>query len=480
MKQLGGIDASFLYMETRETPMHVGGLSLFELPPGYAGDFYEDFKAHMGRRMHLAPILGKKLAPMPFELDHPVWVDEHDIDLEYHIRRLTVPRPGTMEKLEDLVGRLHSNFLDRSRPLWEYYVIDGLASGHVALYSKVHHAAIDGGAGVVLTKVLYDVTPVPREVEPPPERPRAGRNQLDLVNMLGTAYTNMLRQQIRTLQAIPDVLKTVANLTLPKPDSLKLDLASLPQLLAPRTILNGTITSQRAFAARSVPIGEVKRIAKLTDSKLNDVVMAMCSGALRRYLEEKNGLPQESLTAFVPVSLREKGNTDLNNQVFGMLCSLATHVAKPIERLKAILQSSQQAKQLTMSIKDAAVRDYSLLWAPLLLQGLIGLYGSSKLADQLPPSANVTISNVPGPNVPLYMAGAKLVTLYPVSIPAHGVGLNITVQSYCGTLEFGLTACRKTVPDVARLADYIVEELQLLKAAVGHDTEGLDTKERTR
>jgi WS/DGAT/MGAT family acyltransferase len=194
--------------------------------------------------------------------------------------------------------------------------------------------------------------------------------------------------------------------------------------------------------------------------------MAVCGGALRRFLDEKNDLPNEPLVAFVPVSLRQPGNADMNNQVFGMLCSMATHIADPLERLKAINESSSGAKQLTGRIKDIAPRDYALFGAPYLLQGLIGLYGRSKLADQLPPSANVTISNVPGPQTPLYLAGAKLLTLQPVSIPAHGVALNITVQSYCGSLDFGFTACRRTVPDVRKLADFHVEALAELVGAL--------------
>ncbi len=465
MRQLGGIDASFLYMETKETPMHVAGLTLFELPPDYNGDFYEDFKAHLARRLHLAPLLSKKLTPMPFELDHPLWVDDDDVDLDYHVRRLSVPKPGKMEQLEELVGRLHSNFLDRSRPLWEFYVIDGLASGHAALYSKIHHAAVDGGAGMEVTKALFDTTPVPREVEPPPPRPRAN-TQVDLVSLLGAGYTNMLRQQVRILQAIPDVMKAVANLALPKPDTLKLEAPSLPPITAPKTILNGSITSQRIYTARSASLNDAKQIAKHTETKINEVVMAVCSGALRRYLLEKGGLPKQSLIAFVPVSLREGGNKEMNNQVFGMLCGLATDIAEPVKRLMAIRDASKHAKQLTGSIKDAVPRDYSLLGAPLLIQGLMALYGRSKLADQLPPAANVTISNNAGPPVPLYVAGAKVLTLYPVSIPAHGVALNITVQSYCGALDFGLTACRRTVPDVRKLGDYLVEALDELKTAV--------------
>jgi WS/DGAT/MGAT family acyltransferase len=466
MKKLGGIDASFLYMETPETPMHVAGLTFIELPAGYSGSFYADYKAHIGRRMHLVPIFSQKLVPVPFEIDHPVWVNDDEVDLDYHVRHLDLPAPGTMEQLEELVGRLHSNFLDRSRPLWEFYVIEGLQNGQVAIYTKMHHAAVDGGAGMALNSAMYDLTPEPREVDAPPAKLRTASRQLDPAMLLGTAYTNLLNQQIKAIQAIPDVWKTIAGFATPAPGAPLLSQVAQQLLIAPRTRLNGTITSQRIYAARSMPLAEAKRIAKKTGTTLNDVVMAICGGALRRYLDEKRDLPGQPLVAFVPVSLRQPGNTDTNNQVFGMLCSIATDVADPLERLQAINASSASAKQVTGRIKDVAPRDFALFGAPYLLQGLIGLYGRSKIADQLPPAANVTISNVPGPQVPLYLAGSKLLTLYPVSIPTHGVGLNITVQSYCGALDFGFTACRRTVPDIRKLAEYHVDALRELSEAV--------------
>lgn len=479
MRQLGGMDASFLYMETPETPMHVGGVYLFDLPRGYDGDFYEDFKAHMTKRLHLAPMFGKKLAPMPFELDHPVWVDD-DVDLDYHIRRVGLAKPGGMVQLEELVGRLHSNFLDRSRPLWEFYVIDGFSTGQAVLYMKVHHAAVDGGAGMAMTKAIYDTTPVPRDVEKAPPKASAQTGEPGLLNLLGAAYTSLLRQQVRTLQAIPDAWKALAKIALPDSGSANL-LAPQQPLTAPKTILNGTITSQRVFAARSIPLADAKRIGKASGAKLNDVVLAICSAALRRYLIEKNALPDQSLTAFVPVSLREAGNTEMNNQVTGMICSLATDIEDPLERIKAIVDSSARAKQLTGSVKDIMPRDYSMFGAPLLIQGMVAMYGRSKLADQMPLAANVTISNVPGPTYPLYLAGAEMMTMYPVSIPAHGQALNLTVQSYKGMLDFGLTSCRRIVPDVRTLGDYIVDafdELNTLVAGIDvPDTQSAATTE---
>ena len=411
MKSLGGLDASFLYMETPQTPMHVAGLSIVELPKGFQGNFYEVYKRHLASRLHLFPVLTKKIVPVPWDIDHPIWIDDDALDIDYHIRESRLPKPGTMEQLEDLVGRLHSNFLDRSRPLWEFYVIDGLADGHIAVYTKIHHAAVDGGAGMALTNMMYDLTPAGRQVTPPP--PAAKHELPDAIELIGGAYKNMLSQQVSALQKIPDVLRAIAKVTMPVVGNVvRIPTQGLPNLIAPKTILNATITSQRSFTARSLPLAAAKAIAKQTGTKLNDVVMAVCAGALRRYLIEKHGLPKEPLVAFVPVSLRAPGNTESNNQVSGMLCSLATDVKDPLERLKAIQASSSEAKELSGRLKAATPRDFSIFGAPFMMHEAMQLYGRSRLADRLPPPANVVISNVPGPQVPLYVAGAKVLTLY--------------------------------------------------------------------
>ncbi len=441
MKKLGGMDAGFLYAETPQTPMHVAGLSVLQLPSGDRDDFYAIYKEHIAKRLHLMSVLTMKLVPSPYDIDHPVWVADPDIDLDYHIRHLGLPRPGTMQQLEELVGRLHSNFLDRSRPLWEFYVIDGLADGQVAVYTKMHHAAVDGGAGMALTQVMYDTTPVPREVEPPP--PAAPRSaEPDAMMLIGAAYRNFLNQQIDALRKLPDVMKAVADLARPDLAQLTRNLRKPPQLTAPKTMLNVSITSQRSFTALSLPLAEAKALAKATESKLNEVVLAISAGALRRYLHEHDNLPKDSLMAMVPVSLREPGNTDTNNQVSAMLCSLATDIADPLERLHAIREASGEAKQFTGKIKDATPRDFSVFGAPLWIQGMASFAARARLADNLPSQANVVISNVPGPQSPLYLAGAKMLTLYPVSIPAHGMALNITVQSY-GQMErhHGVPSC---------------------------------------
>lgn len=479
-QQLSGIDASFLYLETPETPMHVAGLTYFELPPGLEGSFYQHFRRFFENRLHTIPIFSKRLAPSLYDLDHPGWVDADDLDLDYHLRETALPSPGTEEQLEEVIGRLHANTLDRSRPLWQFYVITGLENGQGVLYSKVHHAAIDGGAGMAINKALYDVSATPRDVPPPapktatasaaPSSPTA----VDPVKGISDIMGNMMRQQLRMWQTASEIGTAMTNAFLAKPGeaapkalaTLQSMVNQLPTLSAPKTPFNATITRERSYAARTVSLSDAKAIAKASGTKLNDVVMAICAGALRRYLQEKGLLPDKPLIAGVPISLREPGDTRQNNQVSGMLCSIATDVADPVERLKAILKSSSESKQIAGALRDTVPQDFAFVGAPILLQLIMLVYGRSGLADKLPMPMNVTISNVPGPPMALYCAGAKVTALHPVSIPAHGAALNITVQSYMDALNFGLTADRRAVPDVGKLGDYLVDAAAELKKAV--------------
>lgn len=468
MQHLSGMDASFLHLETPETPMHVGGMHVLELPKDYRGDFYEDFRQHIAERLHLSPVFTRKLALMPFELSNPVWVDDDEIDIDYHIRRIALPKPGTHEQLEKYVARLHSSLLDRSRPLWEFFVIEGLEGGRVALYTKVHHAGIDGQAGVALAGAIMDPTPVPAPVRPPRQSRRGNGYQLGMAELASAAVSNTFQQYIKLVKTFPDMAKALQSVVMPQPDAdgkrnwrLTKDL----KLVGPKTPFNVAITNQRAFAGRSISLAEAKQIAKRVGVTLNDVVLGTSGGALRRYLSDSNELPKNPLTAAVPVSLREQGNTDANNQVSMTVMTLATDIADPIERLKVINESSAAAKSLMGNFKAAIPTDFPSFGAPWLISGLASMYGRSGLANALPPVANVAVSNVPGAPIPLYVCGALMKTHFPVSIPTHGVGLNITVQSYNGSLDYGLIACRRAVPDVADLADFMVEEHRKLYAA---------------
>ncbi|WP_084216751.1 WS/DGAT/MGAT family O-acyltransferase [Xenophilus azovorans] len=473
MHHLSGLDASFLHFETPETPMHVGSLMLLELPPGYDGDYYEDVKAMVGARLHLASVLARKLAPMPFELAEPVWIDDDDIDLDYHVRSLTLRRPGSMEQLHHLVARLHSSLLDRSRPLWEMYVIEGLQDGRVAFYTKAHHSGVDGKAGTELAKVMYDVSPKIREVPPP--RRRAGGSggyQLGVAELLRAAVSNTALQYRKLAELLPTAARalTAAGSVLASQQTGRGE-RPLTLGLAPKAMFNDSITNQRSYSTLSLPFDELKALGKRVGGTVNTIVMAMCSEALRRFMKERGLLPREALIAGVPVSLRTEGDDAMNNQVSMVRVDLATDIADAGERFKAIHASSEAAKAVVRELRPVLGVDVPVTGSPWLMTSLASLYGRSNLARRLPPVANVLISNVPGPAVPLYVAGARMMHFYPVSIPYHGTALNITVQSYAGSLDFGLTACRRILSqeESYELIGHLRDALEQIRQLPGVD-----------
>jgi diacylglycerol O-acyltransferase / wax synthase len=446
MDQLSGIDASFLHLETPETPMHVGSLLLLDLPRGYQGDFYEDVKAMLGKRLHLSPILTRKLAQMPFELAEPVWIDDDDIDLDYHVRSTTLRRPGTMAQLEQLIARLHASLLDRSRPLWEAYVIDGLENGQIAFYFKAHHSGVDGKSGAELAKVLYDTTPQIREVPPPRRKRTSGQYQLGVTELLQAAATNAAQQYRKLAELLPTAAKAFSTAaSVVASQRTEKGGRSLDLGLAPKTIFNDSITNQRSYSTMSLPLADIKSLGKRVGGTVNTIVMAMCSIALHRFLKERGLLPKEPLIAMVPVSLRSEGDSAMNNQVTMVRVELATDIDDLLARFKAIHASSEAAKAVVRELKPVLGVNIPITGSPWLMTGLASLLGRSNLASRLPAAGNVVISNVPGPPMQLYVAGARIAHYFPVSIPYHGSALNITVQSYAGLLDFGLTACRRVL-----------------------------------
>ena len=476
MKHLSIVDGAFLHLESAEMPMHVGSLNLFEPPAGYSGEgYYEAVKAHVAKRMHMAPVFTRKLALMPFDLANPVWIHDDDIDLDYHVRYMVLPKPGSIEQLEALAARLHSMLLDRSRPLWEFYVIEGLADGRIGFYGKVHHAAVDGQAGVAMATSLFDLTPEPRHVKPPREV-RANAYQLGVAELLAAALQNQARQLVESLKLLPSLAKTIAGaardaIAERRSESAE-DRAARKAAspgssfkFAPATPFNHSITNQRAFSAVSLPLAEVKAIGRSVGASINDVVLWLCSTALRSYLKDSRELPDKSLVAGVPISLRQEGDTTANNQVAGTLIDLGTEIADSAERLKAIQRGTAAMKRQMGTFRGVIPTDFPSLGSPWLIAGLGALYGRSRIADWLR-LANVTISNVPGSKVPVYLVGARMTDYYPLSIVVHGVALNITVQSHVDQLCFGLIACRRAVPDVHELGQQLQRAMQTLRALV--------------
>jgi len=452
----------FLHLETPATPMHVGSLSLVDLPAGHRGDYFRKVLRLYARRVPLAPVLSRKLAELPLSVANPVWVQVDAIDLQYHLERVTLPRPGTQRQLEECVSRLHSILLDRSRPLWMVYIIDGLKSGQVAYYTKIHHAVLDGQAAVTLARVLLDTSPRGRKRQPAPATAVPPGEHPSLGALAAAVVKHDANQYLKFMRGLPDIAKALERLS-SGPSGAASTRAARTALFGPRTPLNAAITGERSFAGVSMPLAEIKALAAAHDAKINDVVLALCSGALRLYLAGRGALPDEPLIAAVPISLRESGNTEYNTQATMVRVSLATDIADPVARLGAIRDAASSAKSTTQRTKAILPIDFPAIGTPWLLQGLASIYGRTRLADHIPPLANVVISNVPGPPVPLYFAGAKIAQYWPLSIVQHGLGLNITVESYAGDLGFGITAASSAVPDPHRIAAAVLAAWKELK-----------------
>jgi diacylglycerol O-acyltransferase / wax synthase len=462
-RTLSGLDASFLYLETPEQPMHVASLCLYEVPVKQRRSFVNAVRAHLAKRIHLAPLFSNVLAYAPYDLGHPHWEPANDIDFDHHVRHVTIAKPGTMRQLEAAVAKEHATLMDRARPLWQFIVFDGLQDKRVAFYGKVHHAALDGKGGVVLANAILDLSEVPREVPPPKPRAAPVKTDLKIGEMIGAAFSNSLAQYAKIVRALPTVAGAVAQVAAPmlkKAASSR----SLPVDFAPRTPFNVNISTQRSFSTASLPFADVRNAAKALGGSLNDGVLFICASALRTYLKQHNALPKKTLVAAMPVSLREDSNKELNNQASMVLAELGTHHGDAKKRWQAIMNSTQKIKESLKSLKSVLPTDYPGLLAPLLVSRLNQTVASTKLLEKLPPVANLVISNVPGPQVPLFLAGSRMATFFPVSIVVHSIALNITVQTYCGSVDFGVIACKKAVPDLHKLTDAVASAFDELVA----------------
>nr|WP_242533373.1 wax ester/triacylglycerol synthase family O-acyltransferase [Niveibacterium umoris] len=452
-----GLDGLFLHLETEATPMHVAALHVFEPPPAASADFHAAVRRMMGERIDLAPMLRRKLAALPWQFANPVWVEDEDFDLDLHVRSVLLPCPGTRAQLEDCIGELHARPLDRERPLWMLYVIHGLEDGQAAFYMKIHHAMLDGAAGVALTHALFDT-----EAEPAPRalpRPRRREAAPGVFALMSAALTRDADQYMKLARHLPDVVRVLTGLMGRTGGDAPQGEGALRRNFAfgPKTPLSITIDSERRIALVDFPLDAVKRIASEHGTKLNDVVLALCSGALRRYFAHHGGIPDKPLIAAMPISLREAGNTEFSTQVTMNLVSLATDIAHPLRRLHAIRDAATASKALTRHAKSVLPTDAPSIGVPWLLGGLASLYGLAGVADRVPPIANLIISNVPGPAQPLYACGARMTEYWPLSIVEHGLGVNITVMSYAGTLGFGIVSAHSAMPDPDALADGLRE-----------------------
>jgi diacylglycerol O-acyltransferase / wax synthase len=479
MKQLSGLDATFLYMETPEMPMHVGALHVLELPKGFKGKYVTALRAHMQARLAATPALRRRLWWMPLNLANPAWVDAEP-DMKEHIVEIKLPSTGKsaarlgddMRVLHEQVSKLHPVLLDRSKPLWKFHVFEGLApaaSGakRVALYSQLHHAAVDGQAAVALANAILDMTAEPRALEAKPST-RQKTFKLDMTEMMRGVLGLQAQKVAAIVRNLPDTVGTLKDAASTLAASSKLlggKEGPNNLTLAPRMPVNASVTAGRAFATVTLPLAEVKSLGRAFEATINDMVLMVCGSALRRYYGKRHTLPRKSLVAAVPISLREKGDTTANNQASMSLVSLGTHIADPRKRLAHVMAATAAMKTTMGSVKSILPTDFPSLGLPWLMEAAASLYGKAKVAERIPQVANVVISNVPGPPMHLYLAGAHMLTNYPTSIVVHGMGLNITVQSYGPSLDFGLMADAAAMPDVAELADAIAiafDDLRLL------------------
>lgn len=461
MQKLKGQDAAFLYAETPNWHMHISGLMIAD--PTDVPDFsFERVREILVSRIPEIPQLRWRYLDVPFGVDRPSWYEDPDIDPDYHIRRIGVPTPGGADELGQLVGQLVSFKLDRSKPLWETWVIEGLENGRVAVLTKMHHAIVDGVSGAGLAEVLLDLEPVPRpprdDLPPPPEPERIPSPIEQLARGLAiTAVKTPFRLARFGRQSINQLVATVP--------MMGADRVTLP-INAPRTTLNADPTPHRRFASAQVSLDRVKAVKHGHDVKLNDVVLALCASALRRYLIDIDDLPDAPLVTQCPVSLRVEGDDEVGNKVGSMFASLATDIADPVERLMAINESTQGAKEMREALSAHQIMGLTETTPPGLIAVAARMYGLANIAGNMPPATNVVISNVPGPPFPLYIAGAKLEAMYPMGPLLMGMSLNITVFSIDGNLDVGFMACPESVPRPQFIADGVELALQELEAAV--------------
>lgn len=464
MRRLTGLDATFLYLETPTNHMHVAATAVFDpttVPGGYT---FEKVRDLVESRLHLLPPFRWRLVEIPFQLHHPLWVEDPDFDLDYHIRRAALPAPGGERELAEFAADVCSRQLDRSRPLWEMYIVEGLEDGLIATVTKTHHAAIDGVSGAELMVNLLDLQAEPAEVAPPeqPWTPDRIPNDIELV---GYAAASLARQPIAAAKAVRRTVETGLRL---RSRNRQPDVTPPPApFSAPRTSINQSITPRRAFAFAEVSLNDVKMVKNALGGTVNDVVLAICAGTLRSYFDRRGETLEGPLVGMVPISVRADDEAGvMGNRVSSMLVSLATDVDDPVERLHTITDATRSAKEQDKAIGADTLTNWAEFAAPAVAARAARLYSRMKLADRHRPIFNVTISNVPGPPFPLYSAGARMVAYYPMGPVADGSGLNMTVMSYMESMFFGLMACKETVDDVWSLADGLRGALdELVKAA---------------
>jgi diacylglycerol O-acyltransferase len=469
MQQLSAMDASFVYLETPHTPMHIGSVGIYD-PATAPGGFvrFKDILAFIQSRLGGARSFRQRLVRVPFDLDHPYWIEDPEFDIEYHVRHIALPKPGDWRQLCIQVSRLHSRPLDLTKPLWEFTIVEGLDNveglppGCFALVSKVHHAAIDGMSGVEMSAAIHDL-----DAEMTPRDGADGwspENMPHVADLLVRSYFNSLAQPLKVVETIGRSLPGMAKLGT---QVSKGDVSVRNARPAPKTRFNGKVSAHRAWDAVPFKLSDIRAIKEaVPDATVNDVILAIVGGALRRYLLSRGELPRDTLTAMAPISVRGEGEKGaLGNLVSAMVVGLGTTVEDDRERLRYVHQEAINSKALTNAVGAKNLSDYSKLM-PSALAGLgARLYSRVGLANAHSPVFNCVVTNVPGSRVPLYFAGARMVAMYGTGPIFDGMGLINTIYSYGPTIAISFTADREQMPDPAAYADALRETFAALQAA---------------
>lgn len=465
MQRLSGLDAAFLAVESPAAHMHVMGIAVLD-PTGVEGFDFARIRSHILERLPLVPPFRQRLAPVPFGLHYPVWVEDPTFDIDYHLHRAALPRPGGTAELAEFAAAVAGRPLDRARPLWELHVVEGLEGGRVALVSKIHHSAIDGVSGVDVIAHLFDLEPDPAprlDLELAAEwRPDRVPNDVEL---LGHAVASMLRQPVRMARTTRKVVGSAVKVAGRVRGGA--GRAGLP-LTAPKLTMNGMITPHRKIAFGSISLADVKRVKDQLGVKVNDVVLAVAAGAMRSYLEQRDELPDRPLVVSVPTSVRTAAEQNtMGNRVSAMFAALPVEIADPLERVRRINESMSDAKNLHEDVGAQTLQDLAELASPAVLSSAMRLVSSLRLTDRLGTAVHSAIvSNVPGPPFPLYLAGARLEVVHPLGPIMDGAGLNLTVISYLDSVDFGFLACRELLPDLEVLASAVAPAMAEIVALV--------------
>lgn len=468
MQQLSGMDAAFLYFEAKNAPTHIGSFAIYDQTTAPGGTVtFKGILKNVEKRLHLARCFRQKVVRYPFDLDHPYWIEDPEFDLEFHVRHIALPHPGDWRQLCIQVARIHARPLDLSKPLWEMYVIEGLDNvegvpkGAFALLTKIHHAAIDGVSGAEMISAIHDLEP---DAEPePPEEHWVPEREPSVVELGLKSLSQNIRDPFRFPRVVGRTIPPIAKLMMADPEEEVEDAGDVP-----RTRFNGTVTPHRVIEGRVFSLQDVRDIRKrVPGATVNDVILTVCAGALRRYLEDKNELPDDSLVAMAPISVRkedEKGSA--GNRISSMSVTLYTDIEDPVERLKKVHAGTRNSKAVAEAMGADTMTDVTQV-LPGTFAGLAArMYTRLGLANRVRPFLNTVITNVPGPQVPLYFTGGRMVGLFGMGPVMDGMGIIHPVFSFSGRISISVTACRDMLPDPGFYAQCLQESFdELLEAA---------------